>query len=56
ERLKKQSNYLRGTIKEDLEEGLTGGFTGDNFLLIRFHGMYSSIQTSTFCAGDCTMR
>lgn len=25
ERLKKQSNYLRGTIKEDLEEGLTGG-------------------------------
>ncbi|WP_191923701.1 assimilatory sulfite reductase (NADPH) hemoprotein subunit [Pantoea agglomerans] len=40
ERLKKQSNYLRGTIKEDLEEGLTGGFTGDNFLLIRFHGMY----------------
>lgn len=40
ERLKKQSNYLRGTIKEDLEEGLTGGFSGDNFLLIRFHGMY----------------
>lgn len=40
ERLKKQSNYLRGTIREDLEEGLTGGFTGDNFLLIRFHGMY----------------
>ena len=40
ERLKKQSNYLRGTIREDLEEGLTGGFSGDNFLLIRFHGMY----------------
>jgi len=40
ERLKKQSNYLRGTILEDLEEGLTGGFNGDNFLLIRFHGMY----------------
>ncbi len=40
ERLKKQSNYLRGTILEDLDNGLTGGFTGDNFLLIRFHGMY----------------
>ncbi|QDY42843.1 assimilatory sulfite reductase (NADPH) hemoprotein subunit [Candidatus Pantoea soli] len=40
ERLKKESNYLRGTILEDLDEGLTGGFTGDNFLLIRFHGMY----------------
>lgn len=40
ERLKKESNYLRGTILEDLEDGLTGGFNGDNFLLIRFHGMY----------------
>lgn len=40
ERLKKESNYLRGTILEDLDEGLTGGFSGDNFLLIRFHGMY----------------
>ncbi|KJV46988.1 sulfite reductase subunit beta [Pantoea sp. BL1] len=40
ERLKKQSNYLRGTILEDLDDGLTGGFSGDNFLLIRFHGMY----------------
>lgn len=25
---------------EDLNDGLTGGFKGDNFLLIRFHGMY----------------
>ncbi|MFB4340309.1 assimilatory sulfite reductase (NADPH) hemoprotein subunit [Pantoea sp. CS_6] len=40
ERLKKESNYLRGTILDDLEDGLTGGFSGDNFLLIRFHGMY----------------
>lgn len=40
ERLKKESNYLRGTILEDLDDGLTGGFRGDNFLLIRFHGMY----------------
>ncbi|SFN10167.1 sulfite reductase (NADPH) hemoprotein beta-component [Izhakiella capsodis] len=40
ERLKKESNYLRGTILNDLSDGLTGGFNGDNFLLIRFHGMY----------------
>lgn len=40
ERMKNDSNYLRGTIKEDLKNGLSGGFEGDNFLLIRFHGMY----------------
>lgn len=40
ERLKAQSNLLRGTIVEDLKDDLTGGFNGDNFQLIRFHGMY----------------
>ncbi len=40
ERLKAQSNFLRGTIREDLNDQLTGGFNGDNFQLIRFHGMY----------------
>ena len=40
ERMKLESNYLRGTIAEDLNDGLTGGFKSDNFLLIRFHGMY----------------
>ncbi|NHB93097.1 assimilatory sulfite reductase (NADPH) hemoprotein subunit [Photorhabdus cinerea] len=40
ERMKRESNFLRGTISEDLTNGLTGGFEGDNFLLIRFHGMY----------------
>ncbi len=40
ERLKRESHFLRGTIAEDLKDGLTGGFNGDNFLLIRFHGMY----------------
>lgn len=40
ERMKLQSNFLRGTIVQDLKNGLTGGFEGDNFLLIRFHGMY----------------
>ena len=40
ERLKDQSQYLHGTISNDLGDGLTGGFNGDNFQLIRFHGMY----------------
>lgn len=40
ERLKMESHFLRGTIADDLKDGLTGGFNGDNFLLIRFHGMY----------------
>ena len=40
ERMKAQSKHLRGTITEDLVDDLTGGFTADNFQLIRFHGMY----------------
>lgn len=40
ERLKAESNFLRGTIELDLKNDLTGGFTGDNFQLIRLHGMY----------------
>lgn len=40
ERLKAESDYLHGTIAQDLDEPLTGGFNKDNFQLIRFHGMY----------------
>ncbi|WP_318454843.1 assimilatory sulfite reductase (NADPH) hemoprotein subunit [Photobacterium leiognathi] len=40
ERLKRESNFLRGTIEQDLGDRMTGGFTADNFQLIRFHGMY----------------
>ncbi len=40
ERLKGESNHLRGTIEQDLQDRITGGFTADNFQLIRFHGMY----------------
>ncbi|MEM7440776.1 MAG: assimilatory sulfite reductase (NADPH) hemoprotein subunit [Pseudomonadota bacterium] len=40
ERLKRESNFLRGTITEDLANPITGGFSADNFQLIRFHGMY----------------
>jgi sulfite reductase (NADPH) hemoprotein beta-component len=40
ERIKGESNFLRGTIANDLNDAVTGGFTSDNFQLIRFHGMY----------------
>ncbi|CAL4324955.1 assimilatory sulfite reductase (NADPH) hemoprotein subunit [Buchnera aphidicola] len=40
ENIKENSNYLRGTIIDDLKNEITNGFTGDNFSLIRFHGMY----------------
>lgn len=40
EYIKENSNYLRGTIIQDLKNEITNGFTGDNFSLIRFHGMY----------------
>lgn len=40
ERLKKDSDFLRGTIKKELTDEITGGFSSDNFTLIRFHGMY----------------
>ncbi len=34
ERLKRESNFLRGTIEQDLQDPLTGGFNGDNFQLL----------------------
>ena len=40
ERMKGESRLLRGTISKDLTDDITGGFTPDNFQLIRFHGMY----------------
>lgn len=40
ERLKAESRHLRGTIESDLKDPVTGAFQGDNFQLIRFHGMY----------------
>lgn len=40
ERIKRNSNFLRGTISQNLDNNLTGGFEPDNAQLIRFHGMY----------------
>lgn len=40
ETLKENSNYLRGTIKESLDNSLTGSLAADDQLLIKFHGTY----------------
>ncbi len=40
EDLKANSNYLRGTIKESLENPHTGSLSADDQLLIKFHGTY----------------
>ncbi len=40
ERIKKASNGLRGTMKESLEDAITGAIREDDQSLIKFHGMY----------------
>lgn len=40
EKIKQDSNFLRGTISDSLDNNLTGGFSADDAQLIRFHGMY----------------
>ena len=39
ERMKAESDFLRGTIVDDLADRMTGGFTSDNSQLMRTHGM-----------------
>lgn len=40
EHLKKESNFLRGTLKEEFEDRLNGGVSEDANQLIKFHGSY----------------
>jgi sulfite reductase (NADPH) hemoprotein beta-component len=40
ERIKEASNYLRGTLADDLREQVTGAITEDDAQLVKFHGMY----------------
>ena len=40
ERLKDESNYLRGAIEEGLRAPLTGAVTDDDTNLMKFHGIY----------------
>src|SRR6218665_712998 len=40
ERIKKASDGLRGTLKESLQDNITGALREDDQSLIKFHGMY----------------
>ena len=40
ERIKQASNGLRGTLKESLQDDITGALREDDQSLIKFHGMY----------------
>lgn len=40
ERIKTTSEGLRGTLKESLQDGITGALYEDDQTLIKFHGMY----------------
>ncbi|MED1674915.1 assimilatory sulfite reductase (NADPH) hemoprotein subunit [Pallidibacillus thermolactis] len=40
ERIKKESNYLRGTLEESLQDPITGSISPDDTQLIKFHGSY----------------
>src|SRR5918911_1429858 len=40
ERVKMQSDGLRGTLKESLQNEITGAISEDDQGLIKFHGMY----------------
>ncbi|HLY71178.1 MAG TPA: hypothetical protein VKR53_15700, partial [Puia sp.] len=40
EKIKKQSDALRGTIAESLQIETTGAISEDDQALIKFHGMY----------------
>ncbi|WEG12919.1 assimilatory sulfite reductase (NADPH) hemoprotein subunit [Pullulanibacillus sp. KACC 23026] len=40
EKIKKESNYLRGTIAEGLEDRITGAISEKDNLLLKFHGSY----------------
>jgi sulfite reductase (NADPH) hemoprotein beta-component len=40
ERIKQQSDGLRGTLKQSLENEITGAISEDDQALVKFHGMY----------------
>ncbi|WP_088049854.1 assimilatory sulfite reductase (NADPH) hemoprotein subunit [Virgibacillus dakarensis] len=40
ERIKDESNYLRGTIQQGLEDRITGAISDDDTKLLKFHGSY----------------
>lgn len=47
ERIKKESNYLRGTLEETLSDPLSAGIPDDDNRLMKFHGSY--LQDDRIC-------
>ena len=47
EKIKENSNYLRGTIKESLIDEITGNLSPDDQTLIKFHGSYVQFDRDT---------
>ena len=45
--IKEKSNYLRGTIKDGLQDETTGSFSVDDTTLIKFHGFYQQFDRET---------
>ena len=39
EHLKRQSNYLRGTLAQEIAHEITGSIGEDDGQLVKFHGM-----------------
>jgi len=44
ERIKKESNYLRGTLENSLNDPLTGAIAPDDRQLSKFHGIYQQFD------------
>jgi sulfite reductase (NADPH) hemoprotein beta-component len=40
EKIKSDSNYLRGTLKESIKSGITGAIADDDQIILKFHGSY----------------
>ena len=40
EKIKVESNYLRGTITPSLKNAVTGSVADDDLMLVKFHGIY----------------
>jgi sulfite reductase (NADPH) hemoprotein beta-component len=46
EKIKSDSDFLRGTIKDSLIEEITGSFAEDDTQVYKFHGIYQQTDRS----------
>lgn len=47
EKIKRKSNYLRGSIEEGLSDNITGSLSADDTHVLKFHGMYQQFYRDT---------